>query len=101
MSPSTSHIDELQNSANPASTLGGSLTEKLVITWLAERADTTPDAVAVVSGSESLTYRELDRQANQLTHRLQSLGVGPEVITAICLERSLMTVVAALAVLKA
>ena len=101
MSPSTSHIDELQNSGRTATIAAGAPSEKLVITWLAERADATPDAIAVMSGSESLTYRELDQRANQLAHRLQSLGVGPEVITAICLERSVMAVVAALAVLKA
>jgi amino acid adenylation domain-containing protein len=75
--------------------------EKLVFTWLAERADAAPENIAVLSESDSLTYKELDHRANQLAHHLQSLGVGSEVLTAICLERSVMTVVAALAVLKA
>ncbi len=100
MSPSTSHIDELRNSGSSVSTPVGSPLEKFVFTWLAERARATPDAVAVVSESESLTYKELDQRANQLAYHLQSLGVGPEVITAICLERSPLAVVAALAVLK-
>ena len=101
MPPSTSPIDELRNTRSSASTPVGSASEKLVLTWLAERADAAPEAVAVVSESESLTYKELDQRANQLAHHLQSLGVGPEVVTAICLERSVTTVVAALAVLKA
>jgi non-ribosomal peptide synthetase component F len=101
MPPSTSHIDELRNSGSPPSDPVVSPFEKLVFTWLAERADAAPENIAVVSESESLTYKELDHRANQLAHHLQSLGVGSEVVTAICLERSVMTVVAALAVLKA
>src|ERR1700730_12183866 len=101
MSPITSHMDELKNSGGPALTAAESPFVKLVVTWLDERTDSTPDAIAVESESESLTYRELDHRANQLAHHLQSLGVGPEVITAICMERSVTTVIAALAVLKA
>src|SRR5579872_1779352 len=101
MSSITSHMDELNNSGGSALTAAGSLFAKLVVTWLEERADRTPDALAVEAESELLTYGELDRRANQLAHHLQSLGVGPEVITAICLERSVTNVIAALAVLKA
>jgi len=64
----------------------------------------TPDAIALVfDGPESqqLTYAELDHRSNQLAHHLQSLGVGPEVIVGICLERSPDMIVAMLAVLKA
>ncbi|HEY0022712.1 MAG TPA: non-ribosomal peptide synthase/polyketide synthase [Longimicrobium sp.] len=60
----------------------------------------SPDAVAVRFGDESLTYRELDARANRLAHYLAGLGAGPEVRVGICLERSLETVVATLAVLK-
>jgi amino acid adenylation domain-containing protein len=100
MPPSTSHIDELKKTEGPT-TAAVFQSGKLVTTWLAERADSTPQGIAVVSESESVTYEELNHRANQLAHRLQALGVGPEVVVAICLERSVMAVVAALAVLKA
>jgi amino acid adenylation domain-containing protein/thioester reductase-like protein len=61
----------------------------------------TPDAVAVIFEEESLTYRELNHRANQLAHYLQSLGVGPEVLVGIYVDRSLEMVVGMLGVLKA
>ncbi|MFZ0922507.1 MAG: amino acid adenylation domain-containing protein, partial [Candidatus Acidiferrales bacterium] len=61
----------------------------------------TPDAVAVVFETEQLTYGELNRRANRLAHHLRALGVGPEVLVALCLERSLEMVIGQLAILKA
>ncbi|MDR0278103.1 MAG: amino acid adenylation domain-containing protein, partial [Paucimonas sp.] len=61
----------------------------------------TPDAVAVRLGERTLDYAELDRQANRLAHRLVALGVGPDVLVGISLERSLELVVGLLAILKA
>src|SRR4029077_21190837 len=61
----------------------------------------TPDAVAVVLGEERLTYGELERRSNQLAHHLRALGVGPEVIVGLCVERSLAMVVGLLGILKA
>ena len=61
----------------------------------------TPDAIAVQSQEEQLTYRELNRRANRLAHHLRRLGVGPDVLVAVCLERSLDTIVALLGILKA
>ncbi|MCT7989055.1 non-ribosomal peptide synthetase [Laspinema olomoucense] len=61
----------------------------------------SPDAVAVVFEGEQLTYRELNAKANQLAHYLQSLGVGPEVLVGICLERSVEMVIGLLGILKA
>jgi len=60
-----------------------------------------PDALALVSGNERLTYQELNSRANLLAHHLQQLGVGPEIPVGVCLERSAALIVALLAVLKA
>ncbi len=48
-----------------------------------------------------VTYRDLDRRANQLAHELRALGVGPDVPVAVCMERSVELVVGLLAILKA
>ena len=60
----------------------------------------TPDAVAVVSGDERLTYRMLDAQSNALARRLQLFGVGPDKLVGICMQRSPAMVVALWAILK-
>jgi amino acid adenylation domain-containing protein/thioester reductase-like protein len=61
----------------------------------------TPDAVAVIFEDRQLTYRELNQKANQLAHYLIELGVKPEVLVGVCVERSLEMVIALLAILKA
>ncbi|AUB35491.1 Non-ribosomal peptide synthetase component F [Nostoc flagelliforme CCNUN1] len=66
-----------------------------------EQVERTPDAVAVVFEDQQLTYRELNARANQLAHYLRTLGVKPEVLVAICVERSLEMVVGLLGILKA
>jgi len=65
------------------------------------QVDRSPEAVALRFGARSLRYRELDEHANRLAHRLQALGVGPDVLVGICLDRSIEVVIAVLAVLKA
>ena len=52
-------------------------------------------------GGQSLTYAELNVRANQLAHQLRALGIGPEMIVGVCLERSLDWVISFLAILKA
>ncbi len=61
----------------------------------------TPEALAVVFGQEGLTYRELDERANRLARYLRGLGVGPEVLVGLSVERSLELVVGLLGILKA
>jgi aspartate racemase len=65
------------------------------------QVERTPDAVAVVFEDKQLTYRELNTRANQLAHYLQGLGVKPDVLVAISVERSLEMVVGFLGILKA
>jgi amino acid adenylation domain-containing protein len=65
------------------------------------QAAQTPDAVAVICANEHLTYHELNRRANQVAHHLQALGVGPEMLVGLYMERSLEIIVALLGILKA
>jgi len=75
--------------------------DPLILDRIEAQAARTAGTPAVVSGTGRLAYRELDRRANRLARHLRSLGVGPEVPVAICLERSLDLIVGILAVLKA
>ncbi|MCA1604642.1 MAG: amino acid adenylation domain-containing protein, partial [Acidobacteria bacterium] len=61
----------------------------------------TPAAIAAVFENEQLTYRELNRRANQLAHYLRQLGVGPEVLVSVFMERSLEMVIGLYGILKA
>jgi amino acid adenylation domain-containing protein len=83
--------------AEPHSYQGSQSVQELVAT----QAAATPDAIALRAGSQQITYRELDRRANQLANYLASFGIGREIIVALCLERSPESVNCALAVLKA
>ena len=66
-----------------------------------EQVHRTPDSVAVMFEGKQLTYAQLNARANQLAHHLQALGVGPEILVAICLQHCLETVVGVLGILKA
>jgi amino acid adenylation domain-containing protein len=67
----------------------------------AEQAAKTPDAPALVCRGRDMSYRELDRRSNQLAHHLRTLGVGPDVLVGVCLERSPDLIVTIMAILKA
>ncbi|HEY6186087.1 MAG TPA: amino acid adenylation domain-containing protein [Pyrinomonadaceae bacterium] len=66
-----------------------------------QRAEETPDHAAVILGEQELSYRELNRRANLLAHHLQAYGVGPDVVVAVMMERSVEMALSVLAVMKA
>ncbi len=81
---------------------GAAYPQDALIDALVERqAQQTPESVAVVCGDRQLTYRELNQQADQLAERLRAMGVGPDALVAIFVERSLEMLVGLLGVLKA
>ncbi len=65
------------------------------------QVERSPDAAALVCQGHSMTYRDLDRRADQLAHLLVDGGVGREDRVGLCLERSPEMVVGILGVLKA
>ncbi|MEH2072610.1 MAG: MupA/Atu3671 family FMN-dependent luciferase-like monooxygenase [Nostoc sp.] len=75
--------------------------EKCIHQLFEAQVERTPNAVAVVFQDEELTYGQLNTKANQLAHYLRSLGVKPDVLVGICVERSLDMIIGLLAILKA
>lgn len=65
------------------------------------QVEKTPDAVAVIFKNQQFNYLDLNTRANQLARYLRKLGVGPETLVAICIERSVEMLVGLLAILKA
>ncbi|QDG60168.1 non-ribosomal peptide synthetase [Pseudomonas sp. NIBRBAC000502773] len=90
------HILQLWNQTD-----AGFSAERFVHELVADRARENPTAVAVKFDTQTLSYDELDRQANRLAHALIARGVGPEVRVAIAMPRSAESLVAFLAVMKA
>jgi amino acid adenylation domain-containing protein len=66
-----------------------------------EQSERTPNAIAVEFEGERLTYAELNARSNQLAHHLRNLGVGPEILVGLLVERSIEMVVGLLSILKA
>lgn len=66
-----------------------------------QQVQRTPQAVAVVTEENQFTYQQLNRQANRLAYQLSVLGVGPNQLVGICVERSFDMLVGLLAILKA
>jgi aspartate racemase len=75
--------------------------EKCIHQLFEAQAERSPDAVAVIFGSQRLKYRELNTKANQLAHYLSKLGIGPDTLIGVCLERSLEMIIGLLGILKA
>jgi non-ribosomal peptide synthetase component F len=92
---SDSPVGSLLSPAAPAA--GPLMVEEL----FERRSRENPDAAALISGSQRLSYAELDAAANRLGRRLMKEGVGPESLVGIHLDRSFELVAAILAVLKA
>jgi len=69
--------------------------------WFETVVEQQPGAIAVIFDDAQLTYRQLNARANQLAHHLKRLGVSPESLVGICMERSIEMVVALLGILKA
>lgn len=65
------------------------------------RSAANPLRTAIVFRDEELSYGELDRRSNQVAHRLRSLGVGPDTLVGLCIERSCELIIGLLGVLKA
>lgn len=85
-----------------ANNIDSSTPQLLCIPQLFEfQVEQTPDSIAVIFEGESLTYRELNHRANKVAHYLISLGVEPEVLVGIGVERSLEMAIALLGILKA
>ncbi len=75
--------------------------DKCIHQLFEEQVERCKNSIAVVLQDQQLTYQELNARANQLAHHLQTLGVEPEVLVGICVERSLDMVVGVLGILKA
>ena len=75
--------------------------ERCLHEWFAEQAARTPESIAAICEGELLTYEELDRRGNQLAHYLRALGVGPDTLVGLAVERSLDIVVGIVGILKA
>jgi amino acid adenylation domain-containing protein len=74
---------------------------KCIHDLFADQVQQTPDKTAVVFRDQTLTYQALAERAELLARRLRGLGVGRDKIVAICMDRSIDTVTALWAVLKA
>jgi amino acid adenylation domain-containing protein len=75
--------------------------DKCIHQLFEEQVERSPDAIAVVFEDQHLTYQGLNQRANQLAHHLISLGVKPETLVGICVERSLEMVIGLFGILKA
>ncbi len=92
---------KLQSTSTAISQQLDSFSQLGVPELVSAQAAITPRATALTHGRRSLSYQELDRRADRVAHVLRSLGVGPDVVVGLYLDRSLAMIVGALAILKA
>ena len=96
------HLRTLRFGTGPAALLAGPAEPgESVLAMFEAQARATPDAIAALCEGAALSYAELERRAGSLARYLRRQGVGPEVLVALCLERSLEMLVGLLGVLKA
>lgn len=76
-------------------------TEQCLQQLFEQKVQKTPNAIAVVYEHQQLTYRQLNECSNQLAHYLRELGIKPDVLVGICVERSVEMVIGLLGILKA
>jgi amino acid adenylation domain-containing protein len=89
------------NRVNPPDSLSLQQTPPAAVHRFFEaQAARSPEICAVTCGQSGLTYGQLNRRANQLARHLQSVGVGPGELAALCLDRSIEAVIGILAILK-
>lgn len=74
---------------------------KCIHHWFEQQCDRTPNNIAIIYQNQQFTYQELNTHANQLAHYLQKLGVKPDVMVGLCVERSPLMLIALLGILKA
>ncbi|ENB9665119.1 MULTISPECIES: non-ribosomal peptide synthetase [Pseudomonas] len=89
---------QLTHGWNPASQASSGLCAHQL---LEHQASLRPDAVALIFDDQQMTYAELDRCSNQLAHRLRALGVGPDRLVGVAVERGLRMALALVAIHKA
>jgi len=75
--------------------------DKTIHQLFEEQVENTPNNIAVVYEDQELSYQQLNERANQLAHHLRTLGVGPDTLVAIAVERSLEMIIGLLGILKA
>jgi amino acid adenylation domain-containing protein len=75
--------------------------DKTIAQLFEETVSAHPDSIALVFGSQRLSFSELNKRANRLAHRLRQIGVSPETMVGCCFDRSVELIVSLLAVLKA
>lgn len=110
-------VDNSQQKVREISLLSEQEKNEILIRWnatIVERGETgcvyelfemqarrTPDAIALEYGEERISYRELNDRANRTAQQLRQIGVGPEKLVGLCIERSVEMISGFLAVLKA
>ena len=76
------------------------VSETTVHGWFRSQAQRAPDSIAIMFEGRSWTYRELVQQSDAVASRLQKMGVGPEVLVGLYMNRSPEMVAGLLGILK-